>query len=303
MHTKERFHITVRLLCFGILLAAVGFRLAHELYRYKPEKILQPQLIATESTTDFPSLLYQPLEKETELEFSASPILNWSGASIDAEALIQAPLEFSLSDEPMILIVHTHATEAYCNTDGYRTSDTTQNVVRIGQEIAERLNENGIHTLHDTTLIDQSGYYDSYARAEEIIEEYLQKYPSIQMVIDVHRDSVTGSNGAQLPLTVQREGESAAQLMLVMGTDTGGMYHPNWRKNLSFALKLQSLCEQETSGIFRDLNLRSQRYNQHLTPNSILVEVGSAGNTLSEALTSANLLADSLIKLLTSQSG
>ncbi len=304
MHTKERFHITVRVLCFVILLAAVGFRLAYELHGSDATEALRPQLMAAEP--DFPSLRYQPAEKTQAPEvfaFDASlvPILNWSGTSVDAEALIQAPLEFALTQEPMILIVHTHATEAYCNTDGYRTSDTTQNVVRIGQEMAQCLNDKGICTLHDTTLIDQSGYYDSYARAAEIIEEYLQKYPSIQMVIDVHRDSVTDANGAQVALTTQLEEQTAAQLMLVMGTDTGGMEHPNWTKNLSFALKLQSLCEQEVSGIFRDLNLRSQRYNQHLTPNSILVEVGSAGNALSQALTSANIFADVLSKLLLSQ--
>ena len=304
MHTKERFHLTVRLVCFGILIAAVAFRLASDLPRYKP-MIAEKTEEIVQAVADFPTLLYQPPKKSPQIAFSAQdaqlvPVLNWSGADIDAETLIQAPLNFTLSDEPMILIVHTHATEAYCNIDGYRTSDTAQNVVRVGQSIAEHLNKSGIRTLHDTTLIDQSGYYDSYARAAEIIEAYLAQYPTIEMVIDVHRDGVTDANGAQLPLTAQFGGEKVAQLMLVMGSDTAGLSHPNWRENLSFALKLQALCEQNARGIFRNLNLRSQRYNQHLTPHSILIEVGSAGNTLAEALRSAQIFADSLAQLLLS---
>ena len=135
---------------------------------------------------------------------------------------------------------------------------------------------------------------------EQIIEGYLEKYPTIQMVLDVHRDSATDASGKEVALTAQYKGEQAAQLMFVMGTGASGQSHPNWRQNLSFALKLQALCEKEAPGIFRDLNLRSQRYNQHLTPHSVLVEVGSAGNTLSQALASAELLADCLTRLLTS---
>lgn len=305
MITKERFRITVRLVCFGLLLTAVVFRFGHALHVKSIQlPTLTPQAEAeSTSQTDFPTLLYVPPSEAEPITFTASdakfaPILNWSGASVDASSLICEPMNFVLSDEPLILIIHTHATEAYDGTDGYRTSDTTKNVVRVGQELAERLQANGINTIHDTTLIDRSGYYDSYVRAAEIIEEYLKKYPSIQMVIDVHRDSVTDANGTQIPLQTQVDGESAAQLMLVMGTDTAGLYHPHWRENLAFALKLQSLCEQSAQGIFRDLNLRSERYNQHLTRHSILVEIGAAGNTMSEALRSARLFADVLTTLL-----
>lgn len=305
MVTKERFGITVRLVCFGMLLTAVVFRFGHALHS---GELQLPQFQAqapVQSTMheEFPTLLYTPPTEPAKLTFTTSDaeyvqILNWSGASIDAASLICEPLHFDLSDEPLILILHTHATEAYSGTDGHRTTDTAENVVRIGQEIAQRLQKNGIGVIHDTTLIDRSGYYDSYVRAAEIIEAYLQEYPSIQMVIDVHRDSVTDASGTQIPLTAQIDGEPAAQLMLVMGTDAAGLYHPHWRKNLSFALKLQSLCEQSADGIFRDLNLRSERYNQHLTPHSILIEVGAAGNSMQEALRSAQFFGDMLTKLL-----
>ena len=166
MHTKERFHLTVRLLCFGLLLAAIGFRLASIL----PKQSV-PRASAAEPTIDYPALLYEPPQEVAQLAFTESdaafaPILNWSGESVDAKELITAPLEFKLSDEPTVLIVHTHATESYCHMDGYRTNDTEQNVVRVGKAIADQLNQNGIPTIHDTTLIDREGYYDSYARAD-----------------------------------------------------------------------------------------------------------------------------------------
>ena len=297
MHTKVRFHLMVRVLSFVLILCAIGIRLAEALPRQEV-----PQVTEVVEIVDYPTLLYTPPVKQA-VTFSASdaafaPILNWSGETVDAEALIQAPLDITVTNEPLILILHTHATEAYCNISGFRTEDKTQNVVRVGQALADTLNQNGIRTIHDTTLIDLDGYYDSYARAGEIIESYLEQYPSIQMVIDVHRDSATDSNGKQVVLSTPYQDGSAAQLMFVMGTDNGGLYHPNWQGNVSFALKLQALCEQEVSGIFRNLNLRSQRYNQHYTPYSVLVEFGSAGNTLDEALNSAEIFADALITLL-----
>ena len=304
MHTKEHFRVTVRLVCFGLLLTATVFRLAYELHSGVLTKLLQPepkQQTQQQEEQSYPTLFYTPPTERTSPVFSQEDsvsVLNWSGAQIDTIALLMQPTDFTLSEGPLVLIIHTHATEAYSETEGYRTTDTTQSVVRVGQALAERLNQNGIHTLHDTTLIDRSGYTDSYERAAEIIEAYLQEYPSIQMVIDLHRDAVTDENGTQLPLTASIGGEEAAQMLLVMGTDTAGLHHPNWQENLAFALKLQALCQQEAAGSFRDLNLRAERYNQHLTPHSILLEVGTAGNTLQQAITSAEFFADRLTELI-----
>lgn len=295
MHTKERFYLTVRLLCFGILLTAVGLRFGGVFFAQSEKP---PE--STEKT--YPTMIYEPTERSsltfTEDDAALVPILNWSGAQVDAQRLIQQPLELSVTDEPLILILHTHATEAYADTADYRSTDPSCNVVRIGAVLAESLKESGIAAIHDTTLIDLNDYYDAYDHAAQIIENYLKTYPSIRMVIDVHRDSVTDAQGNQIPLTAQIGKETAAQLMLVMGTDTSGLPHPEWEKNLSFALQLQALCAKEMPGLFRSLNLRSQRYNQHLTPHSILLEVGSAGNTLGQAETACRLLAKQLSKLI-----
>lgn len=327
MGTKERLRLTLRTVCFTLLLAAAAFRLIAELTSGGTLNLQRAALFVglgiTETTAASADCSAQPAAENPKiawmayampvrteyLHFSAEnvSIRNGPDAAIDIEQMLREPIRFDLeADGPLVLIVHTHASEAYTQADGdsytaqgaYRTADTNYNVVRVGQALADRLNELGISTVHDTELYDAEGYYDAYDRAAEGVGVYLAKYPSIQMVIDVHRDAVEDSAGNQLAVRTTINGESAARLLLVMGSDLAGLYHPNWRENLAFAVKLQALCEQDSPGIFRELSLRSQRYNEYLTPHSILLEVGTAGNTLREAIRSAEYFADELAKLL-----
>lgn len=305
MYTKERRRASVGLLCVALLLTAMAFRLADAAKNHrwqasnvKIATVLSENIEETEAT--YPTLLYTPVEW-TSPKFSLSEvgeITNRSGKSFDAAALLAQATPFERTSEPMVLIVHTHATEAYADAPDYRSTDAAQNVLRVGQALADRLNANGIATLHDTTLIDRMGYSESYAHAAEVIEEYLREYPSIQMVIDVHRDAVADENGTQLAMKTTINGQAAAQLLLVMGTDGSGLTHPNWQGNLAFALKIQALCRQRSEGSMRDLTLSSNRYNQHLTAHSILLEVGAAGNSLEEAVVSAEFFADCLTELI-----
>lgn len=248
-----------------------------------------------EAPTDYPRLAYAPPHRSAFLfspeDAAGLEIDNDAGADFDAAALLTAPLDFGAGEGPQVLIVHTHATEAYADSPGYRSEDTSQNVVRVGQALAEALNARGIETLHYTGLNDLAGYTGAYERMETVIRDYLDRYPSICMVIDVHRDAAQDSAGEQVALRGTVDGERAARLLLVMGTDLGGLSHPGWQENLALALKLQCLGEQEAPGLFRPLNLRAARYNQHLCPNSLLLEVGAAGNTLEEALRSAEFFA------------
>lgn len=291
MHIKERNRRQLQWTCAAILLTACCFRTAAVLQAEAPPPAEQA----------FESLAYTlPSEERTSLSYDASlvSIDDRAGADYDIDALLAAPLEIPISDEPVILIVHTHATEAYADTEDYRSEDCAENVVRIGEEIAQTLNANGICTLHDTTLHDAEGYDDAYSRTETAIAAYLEQYPSICMVIDVHRDAVQSTSGEQLPMTTILGGEKTAQLLLVMGTDTAELPHPNWQENLSFAVKLQAFIAEKTPDLFRDICLRTARYNEHMTPYSILLEVGAAGNTQAEALRAANYFATRLSALL-----
>lgn len=310
--TKERFRLGLRWACFGVLLAAVALRMVSALELRQPAPAAQelpfepPPAMRAEDA--YPVMYYETPSHGavfTEADAALVDIRNSAGAEFDAGALITAPLQFDrTADGPLILIVHTHATEAYTVADGdeyfgnYRTTDIRFNVVRVGQALADRLNANGLSTVHDTTLNDEPGYYDAYERTAAVIARYLDEYPSIQMVIDVHRDAVTLDDGSEMAVPCRLNGRDAAQLMLVMGTDIAGLVHPDWKSNLSMALKLQAHCERCAPGVFRQMSLRSERYNEHLTPNSILLEVGAAGNTLREAIASAEFFADRLTEVL-----
>ena len=223
----------------------------------------------------------------------------------ELEHLLTKPLSWELrSAEPTVLILHTHATECYTPITGeeivfsgdYRTQDPGQNMIYIGEQVAGLLRAGGIGVIHDTTLHDSPSYESAYASARVAIQEYLAKYPSIRLVLDLHRDA-SGGGGAQMVTTATVGGQKSAQLMLVVGTDAGGSRHDNWQENLALALKLQTVLEWENPGLCRDLNFRSQRFNQDLTPGSLIVEVGAAGNTRAEAALAAQALAQGILAL------
>lgn len=313
MHTKERFQLSVRWMCFALLLTAALLRLLPQItlpgtwerLRGTPETAA-PSVREDEEPT-YPTMLYVKPDEPSPLAPSdtAVPVDNRAGVEFDAQALLSQALPLAVTDEPLILIVHTHATESYTGdydgAEDYHTADTDYNVVRVGQAIADRLNAAGIVTLHDKTLNDLPGYDSAYERTAQVISRYLEEYPSIRMVIDVHRDAVTATDGTELAMTAELDGAPAAQLLFVMGTDAGGLEHPNWRDNLAFALQMQALCTARAPGLFRELSLRAARYNEHLTPCSVLLEVGSAGNTLDEALRSADFFARQLTELIEGQ--
>lgn len=223
---------------------------------------------------------------------------NFTHYDPDLGALLTKPLSWDLrSGGPAVLILHTHATESYTGTPGYRTEDPNYNMLRVGQEIARVLEENGIGVIHDTTLHDKPSYNGSYNNARQTIEARLKEYPSIRMVLDVHRDALELDDNTQLSTHAQVDGEESAQLMLVMGTNAGGLYHPGWQENLAVGMKLQVLLEREYPGVCRPMHLRTERFNQDLSAAGMIVEVGASGDSLEEALVAARAFARSIVAL------
>ena len=222
----------------------------------------------------------------------------------DLEALIDQPLDWNLyGPEPTVLILHTHTTESYTQSgadryeasSAYRTLDENHNMIAIGDALAEYLAGKGITAIHDRTFHDYPSYSGSYTNARDTIEAYLQEYPSIRLVLDLHRDaSGDGSNQLRTHATV--DGADAAQLMLVVGTNATRK-HPNWQENLALALKFQVVLEDLAPGITRPMVLRSERFNQDLLPGTLLVEVGAAGNTRAEALAAVGVLGEAIVVL------
>ena len=236
-------------------------------------------------------------------EADAITIAGACSYAVDKAALLTRPSALTAkADGPKVLIVHTHTSEAYTpepgweyeSSDPLRTGDAEHSVVRLGTRVAELLNAHGIETLHDTALNDYPSYNGAYERMRQTIEGYLAQYPSIEMVLDLHRDAANDPAGMPVAFTAEVDGARCAQLMLVVGSDEGGLTHPDWKENLANALKLQALLNRIAPGLCRDIDLRTERFNQHETPGSLLVEFGCTGNTLAEALRSADYLAQAL---------
>ena len=220
----------------------------------------------------------------------------------DLEALLIKPLEWDLkTDGPSVLILHTHTTESYTRngeeypeSSAYRTLDEAYNMLSIGETVAERLEAAGIRVIHDRQIHDYPSYNGSYVHSRGVTEQILAENPSIRLVLDLHRDAVE-KEGKQIRPVVRNAQDGAAQMMMVVGTDSSRPNHVNWQENLALALKLQVQLQRQFPGIMRPVNLRAQRFNQDLSPGALLVEVGAAGNTRQEALAAANELAEAII--------
>ena len=234
-------------------------------------------------------------------------IYNHTDYTLDIPALLaNAPQLSAQGEGPKVLIYHSHATEAYTmdgtdvyeESDSYRTLNTQQNMVRIGEEMAAVFEAAGIGVIHDTTLYDYPSYNNAYVRSVEGVAAALKEYPSIVLLLDVHRDALVASDGT-IYKVVSGSVDNCAQVMMVMGSDANGQVHPNWKVNLSLAVEIQNALAQKWATLARPIVLRTSRFNQHLSTGTILVEVGTHGNTLQEAITAARLYARTVAELMT----
>ena len=229
-----------------------------------------------------------------------------TGKGLDESVFTAGMVHFTLGEGPQILIVHTHGSEAYSQTDGltyqesdsYRTTDCSRNMVRVGEEMAQIFRENGFEVIHDTNLYDYPAYNGAYDRSGAAVKDWLAKYPTIKIILDVHRDALVGTDGSIYKLVSEENGEKVAQVMLVVGTDGSGASHPYWIDNLALAIRYQQELISDYVTLARPIVLRNSRYNQNLSTGSLLVEVGGHGNTLTEALAGARLFAQSVSQVL-----
>lgn len=194
-----------------------------------------------------------------------------------------------------VLIFHTHTCESYTSSDAYsytatgsyRTTDLNYTVARVGDELETYLNSYGFNVNHDKTYHDYPAYTGSYSRSLATVQTILKEEKD-DVIIDLHRDAI-GSRPDYAP-TVRIGDEYAAQIMFVIGSNGGGLYHPNWSSNLKFAVKVQEKANEMYPGLFKPIIFRNSRYNQHLGKAACIIEVGSTGNTLEQTLVSMKYL-------------
>ena len=257
-------------------------------------------------------------EKETVPEETESPTrptftaadaacVEIRGTEVNADLgrLLEKPLQWDLTgEEPTVLIYHTHATESYTPQPGenyaesssYRTLSEEYNMVSIGARVAQMLEAEGIRVIHDHGLHDYPNYNTSYNSSRASVQDYLRRYPSIRLVLDMHRDA-SGDNNNQMTTSATVDGEKSAQLMLVMAVGTETRPVPDWQENLALGLKLHTQLERTAPGITRYINMRASRFNQDLSSGALLIEVGAAGDTHDQAIKAAEVLAEAITAL------
>ena len=182
-----------------------------------------------------------------------------------------------------------------------RTSDPQQSVVAAGEALKDALEAAGFGVVHDTTVNDTL-YNGSYSRSWEVLQKNLEEYPTIQVTIDVHRDSMTTDSGVKYKPTVTINGRKAAQVMLLAGCDADGSWgdFPRWEENLRLDLRVQEKLQELFPGLARPMSFSNSKYNMNATPGSMLVEIGTEVNTVSEARYAGQLVGEALGEVLQS---
>lgn len=254
----------------------------------------QPQLQPPVGEDGVVELTAQGKEGSQYLSRDGLYLYDRSKLELTPAVLDEGKVDFTLGEGPQILIYHTHGSEAYAQSDGetytesdpYRTTDCTHNVVRVGEEMARIFRSYGFQVIHDTELYDYPAYSGAYERSGAAVRRWLEQYPTIRLALDVHRDALVGNDGAIYKLITQENGRRAAQVMLVVGTG-----HDGWKDNLALGVRVQRELLADYVTLARPVVLRSGKYNQDCLSGSLLVEVGGHGNTLTEALAGAQLFA------------
>lgn len=244
----------------------------------------------------------------TGVQFGDIFVKNATSVTLDIESeLAQEPaVSIKADGTPEVLIYHTHTTESYLlwEQDEFlsgtptRSQDETQSVILVGDAIAAQLRAAGIGVIHDTTCHDYPAYNGAYDRSAVTMQKNLEKYPGIQVTLDIHRDAI-GDNSVRKKPTVTIDGKKAAQIMILSGCDSdGSLGFPDWEQNLRLGLRVQQTLAESYPGLARPLNFCERLYNLNMTKGSLLVEFGTEVNTLDEALYSGELFGRSLAETL-----
>lgn len=264
----------------------------------------EDRLVSEEQPASHMGTIYN-LEELSDYEYLLShfytvePTTTVTAQELDAEKLLAEDMTIDRTvDGPQILIYHTHSQEGFADSV---PGDPSTTIVGAGEYLAELLRNRGYKVMHVTSVYDlidgELDRSEAYSRAEEEISQILAEHPSIQSVIDLHRDGV--AEGTRL--VTELNGKTMARFMFFNGlsrTRKNGpieyLYNPYIEDNLALTLQLKLTCDQYYPGLARNIYLKSLRYNLHLSPKALLIEAGAQTNTLQEILNTMEPLADVL---------
>lgn len=248
-------------------------------------------ILASQDAVKTEVVTQNPISENANVQYGSVKIKNQTTYNL-TEDILNPDIKI---DNKNVVIFHTHSCESYTpsekyqytQTGNYRTTDKNYSVIRVGTELENYLKQYNINVIHDTSYHDYPSYTGSYTRSLQTVENILKTNQS-DIIIDLHRDAV-GSRPDYAP-TVKIGDDYAAQIMFVIGTNEGGLWHPNWQQNLKFAVKVQQKAEEMYPGLFKPIMLTKSRYNQHTGKYANIMEIGSTGNTLDQCLTSMKYL-------------
>ena len=250
----------------------------------------EDRLVSEEQPASHMGTIYN-LEELSDYEYLLShfytvePTTAVTAQELDAEKLLAEDMTIDRTvDGPQILIYHTHSQEGFADSV---PGDPSTTIVGAGEYLAELLRNRGYKVMHVTSVYDlidgELDRSEAYSRAEEEISQILAEHPSIQSVIDLHRDGV--AEGTRL--VTELNGKTMARFMFFNGlsrTRKNGpieyLHNPYIEDNLALTLQLKLTCDQYYPGLARNIYLKSLRYNLHLSPKALLIEAGAQTNTL-----------------------
>lgn len=248
----------------------------------------------------------QPLPQKESV--GGIQICNETDYNLNKEELLLEPLVTYGGNGIEVLIIHTHTSEAftptkehnYTETDSYRTTDETMNVVAVGEAMTEKLRNAGVKVLHDKTPHDSPEYSGCYRRALDTINKNIANNPSINIILDIHRDAISDGNGGFYKAVTNINGEDVAECMIVVGTNKSGLEHDNFKENVKYALRLQNIMNEKYPSLARPLNIRRERFNGHAREGAMIIEIGTNGNSLVEALKCGEYVGECVAELVNS---
>lgn len=200
-----------------------------------------------------------------------------------------------LPGQPLVAIYHTHTAESYLPWQGvtHVNGGKRGNIVDVGNMLVKSLEEEKIKVVHSLAVHDYPTFRESYRRSYVTANQLVEKYPSLKMVVDLHRDA-----GVKEKTVAEVNGKRAARILIDIGTDRLGLPHPNWQKNFELGKLVEKRMNEMYPGLCRGVITANARYNQHVSPGAILLEIGDQYSTREEARESAYLCGKVLAKVL-----
>lgn len=233
-----------------------------------------------------------------------------SGVNLLEELEKDPDVSVKRDGSPVVLLYSTHTCESYIEQDAgwyytddsFRSTDPENSIVSVASRAAKAIEAAGFGVIHDKNVYDYPAFSGCYQRSVETVEKMLEEHPTIQITVDVHRDSIGEAEGTRYKPTATVNGKKAAQILIMTGCDLEeDPLFPDWRENLHLALRLQQKGESLFPGLFRPLYFAQRNYNMHVSHGSILVEVGTEVNTLAEAEYAGEMLGETILAVLEDQ--